>query len=295
MRLPRAMPVALVTLCVGLSSAFAGEKPQAKSPLEREYDETIAALVAARRAIPEGENAAEHYARAFEALPPDPAEKLDDFLTMTAISAMPAALREFPGATDEVRKCREAVTVHLRRGASKKRCMFDLEWSDGLAMLMPHLVKARDLARQAALYGKLLELEGRPCEAARVYLDAIRMGLHLEQDRMLISVIVGMAVVGIAGPQIEGLLARAPAAETARFVFEGMRDLPRGRFGASRAVDFERILFGGWMRGELVKLCIKPTGGMRHKSIRPCRSWSYWPRSVRRAPEDANPRPVPTR
>jgi hypothetical protein len=243
-----------MALCIALSSSLAGEPPPAKSPLELEYDETIAKLVAARRAIPEGENAADHYARAFEALPPEPGEDLDDFLTSAAISAMPAALREFPGAVNEVRKYRQAVAVHLRRGASKKRCVFDLDWKAGAGMLMPHLAKARDLARRAVMYGKLLELEGRSSEAARVYLDTIRMGLHLEQDQMLISVLVGVAVVGIAGPSVEGLLAREPHARTARLVFEELRGLPRDRFNASRAVDFERILMGGWMRCQFPKL-----------------------------------------
>jgi len=244
MRVARAMSVALAVstaLCVVCASSLAGEGPGARSALGREYDETVARLIAARKAIPAGENAADHYARAFEALPSRPAEELDTFLLWPAVRAMPVALRECPGAIDEVRKCREAVTVHLRRGASKKRCMFDLDWRAGPGMLMPHLAKCRDLARRASVYGKLLELEGRSAEAARVYLDIIRMGLHLEQDRTLISVLVGIAVVGIAGPPVEGLLARGPDAETARLVFKGLRDLPRDRFNAARAVDFERV------------------------------------------------------
>jgi serine/threonine-protein kinase len=204
--------------------------------------------------VPRGRIAADHYARAFDALSPEPGEELDDFLVCTAIHAAPETLREFPGAMDEVRKYREAVTVHLRRAVSKKRCMFDLNWSEGPAMLMPHLAKARALARRAAAYGKLLELEGRPREAARVYLDTVRMGLHLEQDRTLISVLVGIAVVEIAGPQLEGILAREPDAGTSRLVFEELRGLPRDRFDAARALDFERILMGGWMRRLFPKL-----------------------------------------
>jgi len=230
------------------TSSLAGEGPGASSELDREYDETVARLIAERRAIPEGENAADHYARAFETLPPRPNDDLDMFLTCWALSAMPAALREFPGVIDEVRKYREAVTVHLRRGASKKRCMFDIKWSDGPAMVMPHLAKCRDLARRASVYGKLLELEDRSAEAAHVYLDIIRMGLHLEQDRTLISVLVGIAVVGIAGGPVEGLLARRPDAETARLVFKGLRDLPRDRFNAARAIDCERITGVGALR-----------------------------------------------
>jgi hypothetical protein len=188
---------------------------------------------------------------------------MNDFLISAAISAMPAALREFPGAVDEVRKYREAVTVHLRHAASKKRCMFDLDWKAGAGMLMPHLAKARDLARRAVMYGKLQELEGDSGGAARVYLDVIRMGLHLEQDPTLISVLVGIAVVGIAGPQIEGLLAREPNARTARLIFEELRDLPRERFDASRAVDFECVLFGGWMRRETADLAEKGSKGVK--------------------------------
>ena len=55
--------VALAVYCVASSSAFAGEAPRAASDLEREFDETVVALTAKRRAIPVGENAADHYAR----------------------------------------------------------------------------------------------------------------------------------------------------------------------------------------------------------------------------------------
>lgn len=245
MHVTRAVSIALavsMALCVVRTSSLAGEGPGPTSKLEREFDGTVAKLIAEREAIPEGENAAADYAWAFDALPPD------DLDTSWAISAMPGALRECPGAIDEVRKYREAVTVHLRCATSKKRCMFDIKWRDGPAMLMPHLAKCRDLARRASVYGKFLELEGRSAEAARVYLDIIRMGLHLEQDRTLISVLVGIAVVGIAGPPVEGLLARGPDAQTARLVLEGLRDLPRDRFNAARAIDCERITGVGALR-----------------------------------------------
>jgi hypothetical protein len=131
--------------------------------------------------------------------------------------------------------------------------MFDLDYAEGAGMLMPHLAKCRDLGRRAVVYGKLMELEGRPREAARAYLDIIRMGLHLDRDPTLISMLVGIALVGMAGPPLEGLFAREPDMGTARLVLEELTSLPRERLSASRAVDFERVLMGGWMRIECAK------------------------------------------
>lgn len=253
----RALSISAASLLLALAArlAPAGEaQGRAVGQLDREYEETVRRLCERRTSLGAGENAAEHYEKAFAALSKTENEALDDFLNLTLPRAAPEAMDEMPGAKEEVRKHRDAVSVHLRRGASLKHCAFELDWRAGTAMLMPHLAQARNLAHRAACYGKLLELEGRKAEAARVYLDIIRMGVHLDQDPGPISVLVGIACAGIAAPAVEGLLARGVDAETARLLLDGLRGLPSPPFDASRAIDTERVWFGGCSRREFLKM-----------------------------------------
>ena len=44
---------------------------------------------------------------------------------------------------------------YLRRGARMRHCDWGLDYNDGVGLLLPHLGKARDLARLAALHARL--------------------------------------------------------------------------------------------------------------------------------------------
>ncbi|MHC4201898.1 MAG: hypothetical protein ACYSU0_18065, partial [Planctomycetota bacterium] len=134
-----------------------------------------------------------------------------------------------------------------------ERCSFKLDWRKGAAMLLPHLAKLRDLARRAVCYAKLLELDRKPREAARVYLDIMRMGVHLDEDPALIHALVGIGCELIVTQAIEGLLSRGVDVETARLLLDGLRALPEPPFDAARAIECERIYFGGWARKQLLK------------------------------------------
>jgi len=249
-RICAASTLAVCALLCPPTGARGGEEPDA---LDREYKEMVARLEARFSKVPADENAATHYLKAVAALPGAPGNErgpdgepsaLDKFVGYELISLSPDAVTEMPGAADRLRAYAPAV-AHLRRGAALGRCAFKLDWRAGAGMLLPHLAQMRNLARRATCYGKLLEHEKKPREAARVYLDVIRMGVHLDQDPMLLHALVGIACAGMVAPSIEGLLARGVDAETARLLLDGLRALPGPAFNAARTAETERV-WGGW-------------------------------------------------
>lgn len=247
--------VAIVALAVAAGNLAANAAPApVRDAFEQEYEEAIARLEKESAALAPEKNAAHYYRKAFAALPKTENKDLDDFLKRPLPVVPPETIDEMPGAKKEIRKYEKAVTEFLRRGASLKRCTFDLDWRAGAGMLMPHLLDVRVLARRAVCWGKLLELEKKPREAARAYLDVIRMGCHMDQDPALISLLVGIASVGIGAPAIEGLLSRGVDAETAGYLLEELRKVADPPFHASRAVDAERFFMVGWARREYLKL-----------------------------------------
>ena len=119
-----------------------------------------------------------------------------------------------------------AVTLYLRAAAKMTRCDFGLDYSRGLALTLPHLTKMRTLARNAVAYGKLMEAQGRPREAAQVYGDAAKMGPFLAQEKILVSALVGIACEGLSSQATRSLLAHDPPAEVCEYVLARLNDLP---------------------------------------------------------------------
>jgi len=199
-------------------------------------------------------NAALHYMQAMVELA---SRRKDDdvetFIARTLQTAPPAILAEYPEAEARLRAGLVPVTVWMHRGAQMKRCTFDLDWSKGAGILMPHLGRVRNLARAAVACGKWYEFRKRPAEAAQVYLDVCRMGCHMNGDPVMISELVGMAVVGMGVRALEGMLARGVDAETGKLILEGLRELPEKPFSMAEAVDAERIVMGGWARLEFTR------------------------------------------
>ncbi len=253
---------------VALAASMPVRAEEVPDALDREYEAMIRKLEARLAELPVDRNAATHYLKAVVALPSVPERNgpLDEFIgyelgafSPDAVTEMPGMLRagtgeagrKLPGAVEGVRAFAPAV-AHLRRGGALEHCAFKLEWRAGAYMLMPHLAQLRDLARKATCYGKLLEHEKKPREAARVYLDVIRMGIHLDQECTMIHTLSGMGCTGIVAPAIEGLLLRGVDAGTARLLLDGLRTLPRPAFNAARALETERVWYVGWVRRMLL-------------------------------------------
>jgi hypothetical protein len=88
--------------------------------------------------------------------------------------------------------------VYLRRGSVLPRCDWCLEYNDGMGLLLPHLAKARDLARFAALHARQ-ELEQGNKKAAQADATAIMvLARHVRRDPIMVSLLVGYSLEGVA-------------------------------------------------------------------------------------------------
>ena len=61
------------------------------------------------------------------------------------------------------------------------------------------LIGLKSLARLLAAEGRLAEMEGRPADAARSYVDAIRLGAGMSRGGLMMNRLVGIACQGVGG------------------------------------------------------------------------------------------------
>jgi hypothetical protein len=134
--------------------------------------------------------------------------------------------------------------MYLHRGAKLKHCDWGLEYDDGISLLLPHLAKARDLARLAALHARH-EFERGNKGALRDDATAIMtLGRHVGRDPVMICGLVRILIEGIAidlvAPYVPAM--KAPHAQ-ALATFEALP--PAATF--QQTILFEKKYFAGWM------------------------------------------------
>jgi hypothetical protein len=88
--------------------------------------------------------------------------------------------------------------MFLHRGAAMANCEWGLKYDDGMGMLMPHMSRARDLARLAALRGRY-EFERGNWKVGRNDAQAIvTLGRHVGREPVLIARLVGILIEDLA-------------------------------------------------------------------------------------------------
>ena len=100
-------------------------------------------------------------------------------------------------AAQELIDASRASMMYLRRGAALSRCDWCLDYNDGMGLLLPHLGKARELARFAALHVRQ-ECERGDKRAAQADAHAIMvLARHVGRDPILICLLVQYAIEGL--------------------------------------------------------------------------------------------------
>ena len=173
---------------------------------------------------PKGQNAAELLNRAFAAMT-DLGEDDALFLLVPIVGTaeMPGVDEELPppmlrAIRDHLKDNAEALKL-LHEAGAREGCKFDLDFTKGPGMLLPHLAKMRGGARLLALEAIERAESGKPGEAADAIVAALRLGRALQNEPMLISGLVRIASDGIAIGHAQRWASRArPSPEALRRV-----------------------------------------------------------------------------
>ena len=190
--------------------------------------------------IPEDENAAFIYEKAFqkmERIPPemrDLLEKRPSELT----SQKRTALKDFFDENKEV-------FLLLDQAMTYKRCRFPVDYQKGFFAEFPHLSKLRDSARLLALKSLRQLDEGKVEEAANTSLKMIKLSNSLSTEPFLISQLVRIAIGRMMVDSLEDILAEGElSVKTLRRLIEALNTFGKEmRGGLGLAFLGERCLF----------------------------------------------------
>lgn len=201
----------------------------------------LSSAVTAAEDLPKLANAALAYWQAFAMMPQlseDETKRLGEWKTVPLDKS----------AEDLVAKFGQSLTA-MRRGAAVAGCDWGLPYEDGFNMLIPHVAKARDLARAAMLRARLRLSKSDAAGAAADLGDTVAMARHVGSDAVLIGVLVCFAV---ETPALELAAEHLPMLKSAGLV-ERLAKLPTGTTAAA-AIEMEGRVFADTMIRDLERL-----------------------------------------
>jgi len=194
--------------------------------------------VALSNAAEESDNAALAYWQAFAVLPPT--DKTHDEILRDVVKAK---LDE--RAKSLIKKSDGALSC-LRRATAMPECDWGLELSAGPHMVMPHLSKARQMARFACLHARLSFQSGQADAALETLGDMLVLARRLGEDQILIGLLVQYAIEQMVIDVLTQKLADLEAAHLDALA-KRLDGLPEG--GSLRAAfELEQEIYVGWAR-----------------------------------------------
>src|SRR6185503_1674624 len=146
---------------------------------------------------------------------------------------------------------RQELVEGLIKASVFEGCDWGVAYDEGVGALLPHLGHLRMSARVLAADARRMLAAGKGDEAARRVAAMFRMGAHACPDRIIISSLVGIAMVQIAADEAQVLAASGKLTEAGRA--EILAALARcggaDQFQMKAALDTERRVMLGWIRG----------------------------------------------
>jgi hypothetical protein len=140
---------------------------------------------------------------------------------------------------------------YLHRGANEKRCDWGLDYSDGISLMLPHLAKARDLARLAALHARYEFQRGNKTALRDDATAIMALGRHVGRDPILICILVRYLIedtaIDLVAPYVPEMKAPYPQA------LAMYKNLPEGATVA-QTIPIEKKHMAGYVIRELTKV-----------------------------------------
>ena len=154
--------------------------------------------------------------------------------------------------TDEFRLALARVQPVLRlahRGAKQGYSDFDLDYAQGVDLLLPHLQSMRGITLAMRSDGLVRLRDGDSAGAAAAVASIYRMGGHLSSDRIIISSMVGQAIFSAADVAAQvGVDRAAFTPDDSATMMEALRDFSdTDPFEYVEAIAMEQEIMIGWM------------------------------------------------
>ena len=207
--------------------------------------------VQARDAKPDrGANAAMKYWQAFGLLPTLDKKQVE-FLQRWNKVPIAGAARKLIDSSSMSR-------LYLHRAAQLPHCDWNLNYEDGIRLVLPHIAKARTLGFLAALHARQAFEQGRWKAGARDVADLLKMARHLKSDRTIFSHLVGYLI------ELTAIEAAAPYLPKLKDVLPGavspVLEAPGGATLA-QMVRLEKQIGAQWLIRELKSAEKRKKGG----------------------------------
>jgi hypothetical protein len=137
----------------------------------------------------------------------------------------------------------------VERGTLKPGCWHELDYSQGAAMLLPHLTHLRGLSRILCAIARVQAAEGDHAGAWRTAITALRFADAVKKEPILVSQLVRVAQFKMAVAALQAVAAQAApsdsqAAEMATLLKSFEDDGP-----LVASLDGERLALGEWAFG----------------------------------------------
>lgn len=138
------------------------------------------------------------------------------------------------------------------RGAECRNCDWDLNYDDGMGLLLPHLAQMRNVARGLASRASVAVQDGRTRDAIRDYEALAAIAEHAATDDVLISSLVSLAIANLMANEVEHWMrvGRLDATDVTALRDE-ISTLSRvGAYRTLPALANERATFVPWLERE---------------------------------------------
>ncbi|MCZ6851256.1 MAG: hypothetical protein O7F17_06410 [Planctomycetota bacterium] len=190
-------------------------------------------------------NAATWYRRAIKAYESLPADVKEALWNYDWSNPNAPATAEFRLALAQV----QPVLRLTHRGARQGYSDFDLDYAQGVDLLLPHLQSMRGITKLMRADALVRMRDGDTAGAAAAVASIYRMGGHLGSDRILISSLVGQAIFNAGDVVAQAGVDRAAfTPEDSAIMIMALRDFSAtDPFEYVEAISMEQEIMIGWI------------------------------------------------
>lgn len=231
----------ILVIAHGAATFLLGRRVKAEIAAIKARGEPVSVADLARPEIPDSENAAVIYAKAFEAIS-GPGAKADlekpGYLSPYKLKRNPELLGE---ATRIAARYKNAVLL-IEEGASRPRCQFPIDWEDGLRTLYERRAKLRWLAMLLRGSALLDAREGRIDDSLRYIGLGFKLTDSLKHEPIMNSQLVKVTIISVSARGLRWVMEYGSITEPqARQLFDVLAKIDV-RSGYLEAMHGERVL-----------------------------------------------------